>query len=592
VCGIAGHLAFPAAEPERARRMAERLAHRGPDGAGEWAEGPIALAHRRLSIIDVAGGAQPMRSADGALAVVCNGEIYNYRELRKELGEERFRTRSDTEVLLELYARDGVAMVERLRGMFAFALWDARARRLLLARDRFGEKPLVYARRGRELFFASELHALRAGAPEAIGGVDRRALAHYLELLYVPAPLTLLSGARKLPAGHLLLAGEHGVEEQRWFTPPAPGSGATALGAAELRGKLAAAVSAQLVSDVPVAALLSGGIDSSAVVGLAAEKVGPGLRTYAVGFGRPDDELPAARLVAERFRTDHRELVIEGGVTELAEQAFAAFSEPLGDSSVVPTAAVMRAVAREVKVVLTGDGGDELFAGYDRYRTLQRLSALPALSASRLAARALRGKLGRAAEAVGRSGEQRYRALLEVFNQREREALLGESLPAAPGADLRVQSDVDAALAFDLIVYLPNDLLMKVDGAAMRFGLEARAPLLDPELALAVLPPAASSKQSASQGKLLLRAALGDLLPREIWQRKKRGFGAPVSAWLRGPLWPMLRDLVGSPAARVRKWLDGRAVERAVADVEAGRGNPHQAWALLALEQWARRNSA
>jgi asparagine synthase (glutamine-hydrolysing) len=279
----------------RARRMAEALAHRGPDGEGAFSHGPCALAHRRLSIIDLAGGAQPMRSADGLLAVAFNGEIYNYKELRKELGEERFRTASDTECLLHLYEDQGERMLGRLRGMFAFALWDARRGRLLLARDRFGEKPLFYARRPGQLAFASELPALKAGAADFFGPVSRRALSRYLTYLYVPGAETAYEGVWKLPAGHFALFDEKGLTVAAYHRPAAPGAG-RALWRGARRERLAEAVRLQLRSDVLIAALLSGGLDSSAVVALMARELGPGVRTYAVGFGRADDELPHARV--------------------------------------------------------------------------------------------------------------------------------------------------------------------------------------------------------------------------------------------------------------------------------------------------------
>ena len=598
MCGIAGHLAFreAAAEPLRVRRMAAALAHRGPDGEGFYDSPRCVLGHRRLSIIDPLGGAQPLFSEDGLIAVVCNGEIYNYRELARELaGRHRLRTNSDCEVIAHLYEEEGEAMLTRLRGMFALALWDARQGRLLLARDRFGEKPLLYARREDGLLFASEMGALREGVPE-LGEIDRSALSDYLELLYLPAPRTMIAGINKLPPGHLLLADARGIEVRPYFTQPVPGSDSVPRARTPgLRAALAEAVRLQLVSDVPIAALLSGGLDSSAVVGLMAQELGPGVRTYAVGFGRDDDELPFARLVAERHRTEHREIVIDRDVATQTTEAFAAFSEPFGDSSAVPTVAVCREVAREVKVVLTGDGGDELFAGYDRYRQIAALPHLPLASSlakllRTLPASRITSRLGRAAAVVGASGAARYRALIEVFPLEERRALLGEGSAARRAQPLpELPSEVDSALAFDLAAYLPDDLLFKVDTAAMRFGLEARCPLLDPALAAAAIVPGVREKQNAAEGKLLLRAAVADLLPPEILARKKRGFGSPVEAWLRGPLRPMLEDLLRAKDARVRGLLDGAAIDRAVQGAITGRGNAHQGWALLALESWLRR---
>ena len=585
MCGIAGQLVFPRADPAAARRMGEALSHRGPDGDGFADLGPLALSHRRLSIIDLEGGAQPMRH--GKLCISFNGEIYNYRELRAELrglGRE-FRTASDTEVILQGYEEYGEAVLPKLRGMFAFALWDGA--QLLLARDAFGEKPLVYAQHEGKLWFASEPQALKAGGAP-LGGIDRAALSDYLELLYVPAPASIWSGVRKLPAGCLMVCGEKGVSVRRWFTPPAPGSGAKKPSRIAVRARLEEAVQLRLRSDVPVAALLSGGIDSSAVVALMTRAAGR-VRTFSVGFGEADDELPFARKIAQRFRTDHREIVVSPRAAEDTQAALLACGEPFGDSSIVPTLAVFREVARSgCKVVLTGDGGDELFAGYDKYR---RIRSLPH---SRRAARAaeLLGKVWRpgkrAAQALGSRGAERARALIEVFSLEERRLLLHGAAQTARHAEAAPRSDVDDALAFDLAVYLPDDLLYKVDTASMRFGVESRAPLLDVPLAEVVVPPPYKHKLGRTQGKKLFRSAVSDLLPRDILSRPKRGFGSPVGAWLRGPLRPLLEDLVRTPSARIRTVLDPRGVDAILASSLAPRGNPHQAWALLALELWSR----
>jgi asparagine synthase (glutamine-hydrolysing) len=591
MCGIAGNLRFPRADAELVRRMTAALSHRGPDGDGFLAEGPVALGHRRLSIIDVEGGAQPVFNEDRSVAVVLNGEIYNYRELAAELAPRHtFRTRSDTEVMVHLYEEDGEDFVHKLRGMFAFALWDSGAQKLVCARDRYGEKPFLYSA-GRDGFtFASELQAFRKGGVP-VGKVDRRALSDYLELLYVPAPRTMWTGVRKLPAGHLLVADERGVRVRRYWETPVPGSRARVEPGApgELRRRLEEAVHLQLRSDVPLAALLSGGIDSSTIVALMARELGPGVKTFSVGFGREDDELPFAREVAERCRTDHHEILVTDDAVRQTVEALGAYSEPFGDSSAVPTVAVCREVAREVKVVLTGDGGDELFAGYAKYRSLAALphvagvGGLEALWVDGVPrARALR----RATHAVEAMGGRKQRALIEVFSWREREALLGAAAGTAVCFDL--PDPVDSALAFDLGVYLPDDLLVKVDIAAMRWGLESRAPFLDPPVGEHAVPLPVETKQNRNEGKLLLRAAVGDLLPESVLHRTKRGFGSPVEAWLVGPLRGLVEDLLASPDARVRSVMDPRGVDRVLAETRAGTGNAHQAWALLAYESWAR----
>jgi asparagine synthase (glutamine-hydrolysing) len=592
MCGIAGHLAFPRADPEAVRRMAAALAHRGPDGDGFLDDGPVSLGHRRLAIIDLAGGDQPIWNEDRTVAVILNGEIYNYRELRAELSPRHtLRTQSDTEVLVHLYEDQGDALVDRLRGMFAFALWDSRKQRLLCARDRLGEKPFVYAERQGGLAFASELGALAAGG-FVEGQVDREALSDYLELLYVPAPRTIFAGVKKLPAAHLLVADASGVQLRRYWTPPTPGSRrGEHFSAPALRTALEEAVRLQLRSDVPVAALLSGGLDSASVVALMARELGAPVRTFSVGFGQADDELPFARLVAERYRTDHHEILLRDGVVEQAQAAFSAYGEPFGDSSSVPTVAICREVARHSKVVLTGDGGDELFAGYGRYRQVLRL---PHLRALRRAGRVIerlpnfprRSTLRRALAAMGAKGAAKVRALTEVFSSGEREALLGFSRTSPLGADL--ESDADAAIAFDLRTYLPDDLLYKVDTASMAAGLESRSPLLDHTLAELAVPWPIDDKQDLRRGKLQLIAAVRDLLPEAILGRKKRGFGSPVDAWLRGPLRPLVGDWLRPPGAKVRGWLDGPAIDATLAKLDQGKGNGHQVWALLALEAWAR----
>ncbi len=574
--------------------MAAAVAHRGPDGEAFFAAGPIALGHRRLSIIDLAGGAQPQFNEEGTVAVVCNGEIYNYRELATELRPRHlFRTESDTEVLVHLYEDYGEEMVPRLRGMFAFALWDSRRERLLAARDRFGEKPFLYSWTEGVFTFASEMVAMRA-AGQALGDIDLEALSDYLELLYIPAPRTIFTRVHKLPAGHLLAADRTGVRIRPYWDAPVPGSRSESRAAspADLRRLLEEAVRLRLRSDVPVAALLSGGIDSSAVVGLMAKELGPGVKTFSVGFGRDDDELQYARVVAERHRTDHSELMVRDDTVAQTAEALAAYSEPFGDSSAVPTVALCREVARHVKVVLTGDGGDELFAGYGRYRQLARFPHLSFASVAapwieRLPYFRRRGSLRRLSSLVGSRGMARYRALVEVFSLVERCTLLGQRARTA-ASPANLPNDVDSALSFDLTVYLPDDLLVKMDIASMRWGLEARAPLLDHVLADMAVPLNVTTKQSRTEGKLIFKAAVADLVPPAILRRKKRGFGSPVESWLAGPLRPMLEDFLRPRNAWVRGFMDGKALDLILDRTAVRSGNAHQAWALLALEAWSR----
>ncbi|GAB4203744.1 MAG: asparagine synthase (glutamine-hydrolyzing) [Sandaracinaceae bacterium] len=602
MCGIAGVVDFRGAEAHRPRlvRAARAMAHRGPDGEGFHVEGPVGLAHRRLSILDLGGGAQPMFNDDRSIAIVFNGEIYNYVELREELrARYAFRTTSDTEVLLRLYEDRGESMLSELRGMFAFALWDAREGRLFAARDRFGEKPFLYAHAGGRLAFASELDALRVLAGDMIGGtIDPDALDEYLRLLYVPAPRSILRGVRKLPAGHALRFDASGLRVVRYDAPPIPGSGrASPDDARETRRLLEDAVRIQLRSDVPVGALLSGGLDSSVVVALMARLLGKPVRTYSVGFGRDDDELPHARRVAERYGTDHTEIVLTDDVETRVDRALAAYAEPLGDSSAVPTVAVFDAVAKHVKVVLTGDGGDELFAGYDRYREVLKWPHVPGAGAlARLVDRAQRvapasrslSRARRLGQLCARDPDARQRALVEVFGAGERARLTGRA-SAPPTHAEGAREEPDRAIHDDLVRYLPDDLMLKTDIAAMAASVESRCPLLDPELARFVLPLPWTSKQDRWEGKLLLKQAARDLLPPEILARRKRGFGSPVEAWLSGPLRARFLDALTGNWSPLREVLDRHVVAEVAHAVAAGRGNAHQGWALFALAAWMRR---
>lgn len=594
MCGIAGHLAYAGASVESVRRMMAAMGHRGPDGEGVFTSDVVALGHRRLSIIDLEGGAQPISNEDGTVTVVLNGEIYNYRELAFELRERhQLRTSSDTEVIVHLYEELGDDLVERLLGMFSFALWDSRRKRLLIARDRLGKKPVVYVEGGGNLWFASELRALElAGVP--LGELDRTALAHYLELLYIPAPRTIWSRAKKLPPGHVLVADESGVRTHRYWIPPRVGAAsddADPIEAARVTAELTEeATRLRLRSDVPIGVLLSGGLDSSVVTALAARASGDRLRTFSVGFGRADDELPVAAAVARRFSTEHHEIVLDENVLDATTRAIGAFSEPFGDSSAVPCSEVFREVARHVKVVLTGDGGDELFAGYGRHRLVERLPHVPgAASVARaldlMPAQRNLQRLRRAARTVGRRGPERYRALVEVFSERDRRLLLGHRA-ARTILGAAHDRDVDAALDCDLNTYLPDDLLVKTDITSMMWSVEARCPLLDHRLVEAIVPLPATLKQDRRCGKLLLRRAFGGMLPDAVLTHPKRGFGSPVEQWLRGPLRPLLGDLVLSKTAKLRALVSGAAVDRVVAPVLRGHGNGHQAWALLALGVW------
>ena len=504
MCGIAGYLDAAQAGPPhaaRVRAMMDDLAHRGPDASGFFAEGPVMLGHRRLSIIDLRPEAdQPLANEDGSVVVVANGEIYNFRALRDELERRghRFRSRSDSEVIVHLYEEHGVACLSHLRGMFAFALWDARRRRLLLARDRAGEKPLYYAAQGGSLWFASELRAL-AGALPWQPALDLGAIDDYLTLQYVPAPSTIWSGVRKLSAAHCLTMtpGSAPVVERWWRLRFAPGR-ATSLpdAVAETRALVEDAVAVREVADVPLGAFLSGGIDSSTVVALLARRAGRAVKTFSVDMPS-GGEASWARLVARHFGTEHHELTMQPRMVDLLPELTARYGEPFADPSALPTFYLSQLARRHVTVALSGDAGDEAFAGYHRYaleELAQRVGRLP-WPLPRLVHAILRRLPGRSLRKVRefaahrwRSPVERYLFLLAHFSRRDKERLRGAAFADRPADDgvaaelARVLAASDAGdavnrlLDLDTQTYLPDDIFTKVDIASMAHALEVRAP--------------------------------------------------------------------------------------------------------------------
>jgi asparagine synthase (glutamine-hydrolysing) len=480
----------------------------------------------------------------------------------------------------KLDAQEGVrealpAPLAELRGPFALAVWDGAT--LTLARDRFGQRPLFYAQRGGEVWFASTIQRLRAlGAP--LGQIDRDALSDFLELSYVPAPASIWSGARKLPAGHLLRAGEHGVEVRRWFELPVPGAAEKRPSRISLRARLEEAAKR---ADPSACVVLSGDLGSSALLGLMTRKHG-----RVKSIGGPD---PIARRVAERFRSAHSEAALNS--VEQLPRLLANLSEPLGDPALIETAAMLEAAGSNV---LSAVGSDELFAGHLRYIRAARLphsgrAGRAAGLVATLAPRRHRGRLQRAASAIGTSGAARARALVEIFSLEERRALLGTHARTAEGATSEVEGNADAAVAFDLEVALPDGILAGLEAAAARAGVEVQAPFLDPSLAGLAVPPAARHKLGRAHGARMLRDAVADLLPRDVLAADPRP-PPPVAAWLRGPLRPLMHDLLLSPSARIRALLDPRAIDEMLRHSLLPRGDPRQAWALLALEMWVREN--
>ncbi len=616
MCGIAGSTHADRAVLEA---MRARLVHRGPDSDGLWLDDATGLgfAHTRLAVIDLTpGGAQPMISPSGRFVLAYNGEIYNYRDLRAELEArgERFRSQSDTEVLLALLAREGAGAVDRLAGMFAFALWDRQRGELLLARDRLGVKPLVYAPlAGGHLAFASEIHALKAH-PGIDLGIDGEALSEFLACLYVPAPRTIHAGIRKLPPGHTLRWRGGRTEIRSYWRPAFTGGRDASLEEAveEIMPPLRRAVAERMVADVPVGCFLSGGIDSSVVAALMAEEArragAPPVRTFTMTFDEAAyDERAAARAVAAHLGSDHTELAAGPGLAGLLERSVDAFGEPFGNPTSLLIDDLSRQARRHVTVALAGDGGDEVFAGYPRYR-----GGLLARRLRRLLGWLRRGVLAPLARSIpestrGRHGARRVRRFLagapldeaemyaswvEYFAPGERRALLGldDAAPVtAPIAGLYREAPsadpLDAMQQTDLLSFLPGNLLAYGDAMSMRHSLELRLPLIDHRLVETIgrLAPAVRIQDGL---KTLLRAVARRLLPAAIAKRPKRGFNPPLGVWLKGDLRPLVEERL-TAGRMAALGLDWAPVERLLGEHRRGwRDHSLKVWALLVLDAW------
>jgi asparagine synthase (glutamine-hydrolysing) len=613
VCGICG-IVSSRGPVDRARldAMSATLVHRGPDSDGVFVDGGVGLAARRLSIIDLAHGDQPIANEDGTVHVVQNGEVYNHEELRSRLERagHRFRTTCDTEVLVHLYEEEGDDFVRRLRGMFALALWDSRGGgRLVLARDRFGIKPLVYRHVGDELSFASELRALPRGS------VDLDAVEAFLAFNSIPAPLTIFRECRKLPAGHVLVWEGGSVALSR-FARPAPARVEElrreddAELVEELRGRLRDSVRAHLVSDVPVGVLLSGGVDSATLAALAAGESSEPLRTFSIGFEeRSFDELAGARLVAARYETRHRELVLRPDAALLLPALAEAFDEPFADSSALPTYLVSQLAASDVKVALSGEGGDELFGGYYTYAAdllALRVGGLARVArpfVERLPSSTAKASFDYRAKRFVRAAHlpplERHHAWKEIFSADARAELLS-GVPSGfdPVALLRARfAETEGAPLLarlqdvDLGVYLVDDLLVKTDRASMAHSLEARVPFCDTVVANLALALPDRHKVRGLSKKVLLRRAAEPLLPRSIVHGRKRGFSIPAAAWLRGELEPFARDTLSADTLRRQGFFEPAVVARLVDEHVAGREDrSRQLWGLLAFTLWYERH--
>lgn len=626
MCGIAGAVGLaPGArpEPEAVRRMSQLIAHRGPDGDGLWTSpsGRACLAHRRLSVIDLATGGQPMVGGDGTSAIVFNGEIYNYRELRDVLRRDgaSFRTESDTEVLLELLRREELGCLDQLRGMFAFAYWDDSAGRLLLARDRLGKKPLYFATHDGCLYFASSLRAVRAVVPAS--AVSLAALDSYLALGYIPAPLTIFTDISKLRAGHAVTADAAGVRETRYWNP-APWterfSGSMEEATDALEGLLSTAVRLRLRSDVPLGVFLSGGIDSSLIAAMAVREQGRNVRTFSIAMDDAAfDESPYAAAVAARLGTEHQTFHAVPDLLATLPSMVSHFGEPYADSSALPTWLLAQQTRQHVTVALGGDGGDECFAGYGWYGTAARLTRL-----ARLAPRGVFASAGHTLRAAASSGlplppglgrAQRGLQMLAVPSGAHRFAALRSQLGAdwtrrlyagelaqwhrehSGAASGMIRSEYDGASGSalrrmrwaDMSTYLADELLPKVDVATMAHGLEARAPLLDQEVVRFALSLPDEWMMGGDGGKLILRKLLDRYLPRELFERPKQGFDLPLGRWLAGTASHRLSALARSERLRDAGWLNGAGVDAMVAEHGSGaRDHGQQLFTLLVLDEW------
>jgi len=620
MCGIAGIVHSDPARfvsPEPIRAMCDTLVHRGPDHFGYRVQGQMGIGMRRLSIIDLQTGEQPIANENETVWIVFNGEIYNYQDLRKDLKAKghRFRTTSDTEVIVHLYEELGEHCVQRLRGMFAFAIWDVRQHRMLLARDRLGIKPLYYAEIPEGLLFASELKALLTH-PGICRDLNAEAMWEYFTHLCIPGDLSIFQNIKKLPAAHVLTY-QHGQTRvsRYWHIQPSPNYAPTVDEWVEqLRVRLKGAVESHMVADVPVGAFLSGGLDSGTMVALMAGASREPVRTFTVGFASEAgrfDEREAARNVAHRYGTDHHECLLEADVADILPKIVSAFDEPFADSSAIPNWLVCQETARHVKVALSGLGADELFGGYERYVGLQLGEAyrrVPRLLRRGLARFILSlpagsgmsyhiDRLKRFVVAGEMSLADRYRSFIVAFP--DARTILHPDVAASLGSkthrydqvinELIPKNPLDLALFTDLYLYLPDDLLPLSDRMSMAHSLEVRVPFLDHELVEFMAQVPARFKVRKLQKKFLFRKAIVPWLPPEHFSRPKQGFSVPVAAWLRGSLRPMLSDLVDSQHLRASSWLNHTAIKRIVNEHLSGKENHEsQLWALICFHEWER----
>lgn len=619
MCGISGIYHYGSLEPvapETLEQMLGAIIHRGPDDSGVLLDGNLGIGMRRLSIIDLGGGHQPIYNEDESIGVVFNGEIYNYQELAAHLRARGhvLRTASDTEVLVHLYEEYGDACVEWLRGMFGFAIWDSKARRLLVARDHVGVKPLYFMHHDGRLIFSSEIKSILR-YPGVRANLNLVALSHFLSLRYVPAPETIFEGIHALEPGHLMTCDANGVQIRRYWDIPFAAEQQAEYSeeeyAAQLEALLHESVRMQMMSDVPFGAFLSGGIDSSTIVALMSQYTNEPVKTFCVGFtgdGAEDSELPYARMVATQYETDHHEVMISGqDMVNLAGKIVWHLDQPIGDFATIANYMVADLASQHVKMVLTGEGGDELFAGYARYvgeRFAPAMKRIPAfarnaaLAASRLVPGMRRAKVG--LFALSQTDEiERMTNWFPLFNRDQKAALMSQTFEAATRhsptqavfarqfANTPATDQLSRMLYVDTKLWLPDDLLARGDKTTMACSLEGRVPLLDHKLVEFAARVPSNLKIKGMTRKYLLRKVASKYLPREIIDRKKKGFPLPMAHWLRGEARGFMRDLLSPDVMRRRDLFEPTYVERLMSEHESGFAD-HSVllWGVLNVELW------
>jgi len=616
MCGIAGIYHHGAhVEDGKLNAMTKAIYHRGPDDAGYYVKDKIGLGVRRLSIIDVTGGHQPISNEDGTVWIVFNGEIYNFQQIRKELESKghRFATRSDTETIVHLYEEYGDECPNYLRGMFAFAIWDERKQKLFIARDRLGIKPLFYAWSPEKgLVFASEIKSLLAAFPELSQSVDQHAISLYFAFWYIPTEHTIFSHIRKLPPGHFLTLESGRLAIKRYWSViervPQKWMASEAEYVERLLAMLQEAVRVRLLSEVPLGAFLSGGIDSSLVVGLMSRIMNRPVKTFSIGFEEADfDELRYARLVARHFQTEHHEFVVKPDAAMLTSDLVRLFDEPFGDASAIPTFLVAKLARRNVTVTLSGDGGDELFAGYERYKkhkAMGMFGRLPhSIRASIRAMASLGGtvdnKLARRVERLYQGSQapfpasyyQTYKAFTdefrhEIFQPAWEDGKIGEEVLSGL---VTSGNQIENIQYMDLLTYLPDDILAKVDRTSMANSLEVRVPFLDHELVQLVWSIPVEQKLRGFTSKYILKKAAASIIPQKIIRRRKQGFGVPIAKWFRHELKEVLHDALLSRQALQRGYFKRQGLESVLKEHLDGKWDYSGfLWGLLFFESWHR----